>query len=46
MEQYLIYIQERLGYYENLNSNVNLKNEAEINSIKESVDRKIRRSNL
>ena len=42
MEQYLIYIQERLNYYENLNSDVNLKNEGEINNIKESIDRKIR----
>ena len=44
MEQYLIYIQERLNYCENLNSNNKLKNEGENKSIKESLDRKIKRS--
>ena len=40
MEQYLIYIQERLNYIKNLNSDVNLKNEEELKSIKESLDTK------
>ena len=44
MEQYLIYIQERLNYFEVLNSDENLNNEGELNNIKESLDRKIRRN--
>ena len=40
MEQYLIYIQERLNYIKNLNSDVNLKNEGELKEDKESLDTK------
>ena len=40
MEQYLIYIQERLNYIKNLNSDANLKNEEELKEIKESLDTK------
>ena len=44
MEQYLIYIEEMINYFENLNSDANLKNEGELKSIKESLDTKNRRS--
>ena len=44
MEQYLIYIQEKYNCFEGPNSDVNLKNEEELKNIKESLDRKIRRS--
>ena len=42
MEQYLIYLQERLNYIKNLHSDVNLKNEEELKEIKESLDTKNR----